>query len=252
MWNSTKKNIASQAGMSLIEATIILLVLFLLTAVLSPSIGDYIEDARHTKGKEDVEALGISIQRLQRDIGPCVKVAAATACNLVNRLEVLRSSGPDVVAGDLGTTAIDFNSVGNVSAAINWDDDQAANVGDTFESQLVLNSPNYNTPAESTPTGYTLSGPQAGLGWRGAYLSGPIGTDPWGKVYLANILFLVVATDAVDDTAEGGRRGGWSRDTVVVSAGPNGLFDTPIGGSTNYGTDRQGDDLLYVLRGDTR
>jgi len=238
--------------MSLIEATIILMILFLLTAVLSPAIGDYIEDARQTKGKEDVEALGFSIARLQRDVGSCIKIAAATGCTMANRVEILHSAGPDIVAADLGTTAVDFDSAGNLTAPINWDDDDAANIGDTFENQLVINAPDYNTPAESTPTGYTAGGPQAGLGWRGAYLSGPIGTDPWGKVYVANVLFLVVASDANDDTLEGGRRGGWSRDTLVVSAGPNGLFDTPFGGSTNFGTDRQGDDLTYVLRGDTR
>lgn len=239
--------------MSLIEATIILMILFLLTAVLSPSIGDYVEDARHTKGKEDVEALGISIQRLQRDIGSCIKVSDAAACTLVNRVEILRSAGPDVASTDLGTSATtDFDSSGNVSAAINWDDDGAANVGDTFESQLVLNTPDYDTPAESTPTGYTISGPQAGLGWRGAYMSGPVGTDPWGRVYLSNTLFLAVASNATDGTAEGDQRGGWSRDTIVVSAGPNNLFDTPFGGSVNFGTNRQGDDLVYVIRGDTR
>ncbi len=127
-----RRLLKNEAGMSLIEATIILMILFLLTAVLSPSIGDYIEDARHTKGKEDVEALGISIARLQRDIGSCIKVAAATGCTLLNRVEILRSNGPDVVGADLGTAALDFDSSGNLSGAINWDDDQAANVGDTF------------------------------------------------------------------------------------------------------------------------
>ena len=95
-------------------------------------------------------------------------------------------------------------------------------------NQFVLNTgPQYPTPADSTPTGYTLSGPQSGLGWRGAYLSTP-GTDPWGKVYLANTVFLVVATDATTGSAEGNAQGGWSRDTFVISAGPNGAFDTPF------------------------
>jgi hypothetical protein len=117
----------------------------------------------------------------------------------------------------------------------------------------VLNTTTlYPTPADSTPTGYTLSGPGSGLGWRGAYMSLPIGTDPWGKVYLANTAFLVVATDATDGTAEGDRRGGWSHDTFVISAGPNGALDTPYGGNVNHGTTVGGDDLVYIIRGDTR
>jgi hypothetical protein len=83
-------------------------------------------------------------------------------------------------------------------------------------------------------------------------MAGPIGADPWGKSYLSNVLFLVVASDATDGTAEGDRRGGWSRDTIVLSPGPNGLYDTPIAGSVNHGTATSADDLLYVVRGDTR
>jgi type II secretory pathway pseudopilin PulG len=242
-----------ERGMSLIEATIILMVLFVLTAVMSPAIGDYVEDARHTKGKEDVKAIGISISRLQRDIGSCLRIDGTAGCTMANRVEILRSNGPDVGAADLGTSAAaEFDSSGDVTAALNWDDDQAVGIGDTMDSQFVVNTPNYASPAESAPTGYTKSGPQAGLGWRGAYLSGPIGTDPWGKVYLVNTLFLVVASDATDGSGEGDRRGGWSRDTIAISAGPNGLFDTPFGGSVNFGTAVSGDDLLYVLRGDTR
>jgi hypothetical protein len=119
-------------------------------------------------------------------------------------------------------------------------------------NQFVANTPNYDTPAETVPAGYTKSGPQSGLGWRGAYITPPIGTDPWGKVYLANTSFLVVATDSTDGDQEGDRRGGWSRDAIVVSAGPNGLFDTLFGGNANFGITSTGDDLIYVLRGDTR
>ncbi len=238
--------------MSLIEATIILMVLFLLTAVMSPAVTDYIEDARHSKGKGDVEAIGTTIQRLQRDVGPCLKIVSTAACTLSNRVDILRSNGPDVTAADLGTSATDFSNAGVDPNPLNWDDAQAANVGDTMENQFVVNRPSYNTPAETIPTGYTKTGPQAGIGWRGAYLAGPIGTDPWGKVYLSNTVFLVVATNAVDGTGEGDRRGGWSRDTLVLSAGPNGIFDTPLGGSVHYGTSLSSDDLLYVVHGDTR
>lgn len=240
-------------GMSLVEATIILMIIFLLTAVLSPTIGDYVEDARQTKGKEDVEAIGTAITRLQRDIGACFKAIPVDGCTADNRIDILRSTGPDVVAADLGSSAVDFAHGDLFVSPINWDDDRA-NAGnmDTMENQFVSNAPNYDTPDETTPTGYTRSGPQAGLGWRGPYLSPPIGTDPWGKVYLANTAFLSVVSDATDGTAEGNRRGGWSRDTIVISAGPNGTYDTPFGGNANKGTSLVGDDLIYVVRGDTR
>ena len=53
------RNYTSERGMSLIEATIILMVLAILTSVLAPSVGDYVNDARQTKVKEDIEALEI-------------------------------------------------------------------------------------------------------------------------------------------------------------------------------------------------
>jgi type II secretory pathway pseudopilin PulG len=241
-----------QRGMSLVEATIVLMVIFMLSAVLAPNVGDYIEDARHVKAKEDSEAVGLTIVRLQRDIGQCLKFDATEGCTKDNRVDILRSSGTDVPASDLGTSAVDFTSDDIEPGTINWDDDQEAGVGDTMESQFVLNAPEYPAPSDSTPTGYTQAGPVSGLGWRGAYITTPVGADPWGKVYLSNTAFLVVARDATDDDNEGGRRGGWSRDTLVVSAGPNGLFDTPFGGTANHGTLRTSDDVIYIVRGDTR
>jgi type II secretory pathway pseudopilin PulG len=239
--------------MSLVEATIILMVISLLTAVLAPSIGDYVSEARHTKAKEDVEAIGTAIMRLARDIGPCFKFTPADPCTMDNRVDILHSEGPDVGGNDFSATATNFTSTDNISNdAINWNNDASALIGDSMMDQLVNNVPDYNTPADTTPTGYTITGPNAGLGWRGAYIGSEIGPDPWGRRYLATTVFLAVATDAVDGTAEGNRRGGWSHDSVVISGGSNQLFDTPIGGSANFGAGRIGDDLLYVVSGDSR
>lgn len=238
--------------MSLVEVTIILMILALLTASLAPSITDYVSEARHTKAKEDIEAIGASIMRLTRDVGGCIKLTPTTACNMVNRVEIMFSAGPDVGTAHLGSTATSFASAGNISASLNWNNDADTDIGSSMADQLANNVPNYDTPAETNPTGYTIGGPTSGLGWRGAYLPADIGPDPWGSRYLSNVVFLTVATDAVDGTTEGARRGGWSRDVVVVSAGSNALFDSPFGGSANFGVGKLGDDLVYILGGDTR
>src|SRR5215210_1313779 len=104
------------------------MILFLLTAVMSPAVGDYIEDARHTKGKEDVEAIGVSIVRLQRDIGACLKILSTNPCDKSNRVDILRSSGPDVVTADLGTAAVAFADADITPNPINWDNDRDTNV----------------------------------------------------------------------------------------------------------------------------
>src|SRR5687768_14824473 len=98
-----QKRLSSESGMSLVEATIILLVLATLTAVLSPSMGDYLEDARQMKAKEDVEVIGISVQRLLRDTGfKALRKNGATAHTLANRVDLLVTDGtvPGVTGGN--------------------------------------------------------------------------------------------------------------------------------------------------------
>lgn len=229
--------------MSLIEATIILMVLGLLTSVLSPSIGDYVNDAKSVKVKEDCEAIGATIARLARDVGPCFKLTGTSPCTKANRVDILHSDGPDVQAVDLEAAAAPYSGGGLSSGSFNWDADNGSN-GDSMERQFVSNGPAY------APVTLQSSGPQFGLGWRGAYMSSGVGSDPWGKRYLANTAFLGVAADATGDS-DGSINGGWSRDVICLSAGTNGLFQTPIGGSATFATLRGGDDYVTVVSGGT-
>jgi hypothetical protein len=118
--------------------------------------------------------------------------------------------------------------------------------------QFVENGggPGYPSPAGSEAP--DASGLMPRPGWRGAYLSPPIGPDPWGHRYLANTVFLAVARDAEPGYGEGQRSGGWSRDTFCISAGPNGLYETPFGGNAAHGVSRQGDDLVFIIAGSSR
>ena len=92
-------------------------------------------------------------------------------------------------------------------------------------------------------------GPRNGIGWRGVYLNGPIDVDPWGYVYQANTLFFATANDSAAGTGEGQRSGGWSSEVMVISAGPNGVIQTPFGGTA---TSAAGDDLVYAVQGATQ
>ena len=240
----------SARGLSLIEVTIMLLVLMLLTGVLAPSIMDFVKDAQWVKVKEDCEAIGISVARLTRDVGPCLKFNGAGKCTKDNRVDILYSDGPDVTTSDVIDEATTMFVAGdNVAMSLNWylDDER----GDSMERQFVDNSANYLSPAQLGT--YTAVGPQFNLGWRGAYLSAPIAQDPWGHKYLVNSVFLAVAIDAgCGGPCEGQRHGGWSRDVFCISSGPNGLFETRFEGNYWGGTSRMGDDFTYVIAGDTR
>jgi hypothetical protein len=83
----------TERGMSLVEASVILLVLMLLTSVLAPSIYDFVVDARMVKVKEDCEAIGVSVVRLVLDVGTCLKYDGTGACTPANHVKVLFSRG---------------------------------------------------------------------------------------------------------------------------------------------------------------
>jgi len=238
-------------GLSLIEVTVVLLVLMTLTGVLAPSIMDFVHDAQWVKAKEDCEAIGVSVVRLMRDVGPCLKLDGTGGCTKANRVDLLYSDGPDVTPADVGgEAAAGFNGGGNTAGPLNWHTDSAR--GDSMQHQLVDNGGGSGYPSPADLGTYDHAGPGAGLGWRGAYLSSPVGPDPWGHRYLVNTVFLAVARDADAGSGDGQRSGGWSRDTFCISAGPNGQYETPFGGNAAYGADRRGDDLIFIISGDTR
>jgi len=243
--NALKNN---ERGLSLVEVTIMLLVLMLLTGVLAPSIYDFVNDAKWVKVKEDCEAIGLSVARLTRDVGPCLKFEGNKPCYMSNRVDLIHSDGPAVVGGNLGATAVDIHNMNLSSQTLNWDYSARA---DSMENQFVTNNTLCPYPTPSTLGTYGSAGPQTGLGWRGAYLSPPIGSDPWGHQYLANTAFLTVALDA-NNSGEGHKGGGWSVDTFCISAGPNGLYETAIGGNGHGGVNRTGDDFIYIIAGGSR
>jgi hypothetical protein len=251
--------ITTARGLSLVEVTIMLFVLMRLTGVLAPSIMDFVRDAQWVKVKEDCEAIGVSVARLTRDIGPCLKFDGRDPCTKTNRVDVLYSDGPGVTPADMsGDATTDFSGGAATATTLNWHKDDSR--GDSMEHQFVDNGtgPYYPSPAELNT--YTTPGPSFGLGWRGAYLSPPIGPDPWGHRYLVNTVFLAVATDAGTATATTlapqtvvvPTRPGWSNDTFCISPGPNGLYETAFGGNATHGVYRRGDDFIYIISGDTR
>jgi type II secretory pathway pseudopilin PulG len=239
-------------GMSLVEASIILMTLATLTAVIAPTAGSYLEDARNTAAKEETEAIGTAILQLMNDVGTrCLRMEAHLDCSLTNRVDLLLSQGVDP-AIDL-TSAPDFvlpDATSALEPTVNWLPSASAPQNqDLLEDQLIEND---NASPYASPTFTGGGGPRSKLGWRGAYLSGPITGDPWNRRYQVNTLFLTVATDTPASGTpynEGLREAGWNRDVIVLSAGSNRLIQTPFGSEAVTGV---GDDIIYVIKGGTR
>jgi type II secretory pathway pseudopilin PulG len=237
------RKVRGNAGMSLVEATIILMVLAILTSVLAPSAMDYISDARSTKAKEDVEAIGLGVARLLRDVGGnCLKLVGTDPCDKDNRVDLLISgagNNPKAVTAVAGS----FSGGVMTNGTVNWLPTDAPTQQDTIEDQLIEN----DNATPYTAVNFT-SNPLGSRGWRGAYMpdSGP---DPWGFKYQVNTVFLGVVTDADAGSAEGERTGGWHKDVLVISPGPDGIVATSF---ASNGQNPVGDDVIFVIRGGTR
>jgi len=256
------RRLRRQEGLSLVEVTIMLLVLMLLTGVLAPSIFDYVKDAQWVKVKEDCEAIGISVARMMRDVPPCLRMNGAVGCTVANRVDLLISDG--VATGQILPTSqawSDYSYAGaNAFSVGNWQTATTTHY-DTMENQFARNTPIYGAYRTPGTPGWVYYGfpvgPLYGLGWRGGYLAAPIGPDPWGSAYMVNSMFLTPASNAfaVGAGIEGANGTVWDRDTFCISAGPNAQFETYFGGCQGqvyYGTCRQGDDWTFIIQGSTR
>jgi hypothetical protein len=183
-------------------------------------------------------------------------MAAGLACTKANRVDLL-VSGTGVADTDVDDAAKGVS--GSASAALtgnavatpyNWAGGANTNTPALAERATVDDQLITNTTVAYTGVNFTGGGgPRVGLGWRGAYLTGPAGLDPWGYRYQANTVFLGVASDAAAGGAEGNADGGWSYDSMVLSAGTNGMVETAFGPA---GGTASGDDVIYVIKGSTR
>ena len=251
-----RTGIASSRGVSLVEATIILATLAVLAAIIAPAIGTYVDDANNVAAAHDAETIGGGIVQLLRDTGSrCLRLVGTTDCTLSNRVDLLVSGGND--PDSVGTADVALPDSESASyGSVNWlPDAQAPTQRDTLDDQLIENDNATPYPAVSFTGG---GGPRMKLGWRGAYLNGPIASDPWGYKYQVNTIFLAVATNAFDTAAspdqsqEGLRESGWKRAVMVLSPGANGAIQTSFGGPGGGSVSAAGDDVIYILGGATR
>ena len=245
----------SEQGLSLVEATIILGVIALLSAVMAPSISAYVRDAQFAAARTDAEAIGTSLARMLTDVGEAwvvrngAKGTASTADSHVS---------PSHVAGnrvDLLVTA------GNTPALLatarpsgtDWDDPLDHLAIQSVENYLVTNLPSntgvnaYRIATSFDSTAVKNFDPDGGgtynaeHAWRGAYLTGPIGPDPWGNRYMVNVEFLARTQNTTGS--------GSVKDVFVLSAGQNGQTDTQF---EVDGVTPGFDDVISLVSGGTR
>lgn len=234
--------------MSLVEATIILMVMALLTAIIAPPVAGYVRDAQEAAAKKDVEAIASAVAQMLVDTGESWFLQDGNGAAATNSPSRAAASRVDMLVSNGTTPPLSATAR---SAGTDWDDAVDHAAVQTLDNYLVLNAPSntsanaYRSAAQMSVTtefdpddGATFNAEHA---WRGAYLPGPIGPDPWGDRYAVNVEFLA--------RTQGTTGSGSRMDVIVISGGVNNRIETQfeVDGMTGGG-----DDIIALVSGSTR
>lgn len=170
-------------GFTLIEIIVILAVISILVAILTPTVLKYLDEARSDRAQSDATNISAMINDLIKDTGQFPGAHLGTG-------KTFLCSGTGTIAG---------GSFGGTTANC-----------ENLENHLVTNSPG-GSPYPSTGK----------FRWKGPYITN-LSEDPWGNAYEINASTLV---------------GGNTSVTWVISAGPDGIFQTSTGSTTISGDD---------------
>jgi type II secretory pathway pseudopilin PulG len=234
----------SARGISLIEMTVVLLAISILTGVSAPTARRALDRARLARATTDVTAIKTAIINFLTDLN---------AGGFTGFTQDGASGGTTtdtlVSDGDIPTCTVTVANAftGCVSGAASWIQPVNGTNTDFLERHLVTNLPN-NSVANDYPIGATA--------WRGAYINAPVDPDPWGNRYVSNVKWL-------KDNSQCGTR---SNDTVVLSAGPDESIQTRYRFDLNAGLTAaqctantggtggayvEGDDIMVVVKRDS-
>lgn len=200
-------------GFTLIEVAVVLAIIAILAAILTPIVTSYIDQSRDTRAGADVKKIAEGVLLFKRDTGkwPAYDTLAAANTSTTPSRNCLTSGAS--AALPTGT---------NVAS---WATECGASIG-LLSGYLNVNSLGITS---SSATGGAVS-------FRGPYLDGTVGTDPWANNYVVTSKYLVDA---------GVNNASWA---YAISAGPNGGLDTAHGVSHASQLTAASDDLVAAIK----
>jgi type II secretory pathway pseudopilin PulG len=198
-----------------VEVSIMLAVLAVLAGALLPVASDSVSTARAVRARNDLAQISAGLVNFIRDVGPFVfdgtdLRSSELPSGSLRPVRLLVSDGavPEHVRdaprnGLPGGLIVDERSFATVPQ---WTLGAAS---DVLDMHLRFNARNYPV---------VVSGP--GTGWNGPYIAREIAGDPWGNRYMINVAYLRGMPKGVSDCS--------SCAVFVLSAGPNGVVETPF------------------------
>lgn len=198
-------------GFTLLEVAVVLAIIAILAAILTPIATSYIDQARVTRANSDVKKISEGYLLYLRDTGfyPVFKAGDQTAGNPSQNCQVS------------GTTA----ALPTGTNHADWATDCPA----TSDIGLIQNYVNLNT------LGLSTNQSSSGTAFRGPYLDGLAATDPWSQPYVVNAKYL-----------SSNNKANWA---FAISGGPNGQLDTDPSQAKSAGTlVTSSDDITSIIR----
>jgi prepilin-type N-terminal cleavage/methylation domain-containing protein len=206
-------------GMTLIELAVVLAIIAVLAAVLTPVVGNYIEQARVARAQTDVRTIAEAISLYHRDTSRYPIYATDTAW----RSDTAAGATDSGVLAGPGDPPLETG----IGTAVSWSLNSTT-AGSSLE--LFLNNNYSNVPVNTGLGQITFKAPYVGR----------IDEDPFGNRYLV--------------TAGNLQRGRSDKCAFVISAGPNATLETAkdqtCSGSTSGGSTFGvgGDDIVARIR----
>jgi prepilin-type N-terminal cleavage/methylation domain-containing protein len=193
-------------GMTMIEMVVVLGIIAVLAAILTPVVANYIDQSRLARAQSDVRVIGEAISRFESDMSRYPMFTNGSGNLPDSAADVIRLEGP-------GTSLTDTS--GNTTNWVN------GSVSDLLADQLLSNAPAYSQTS-------SLAKP---FKWKGPYINPD--ADPWGRKYVVNI------ANAKSTSAYA---------CFVLSAGPDGIVQTPFSIAETSSVTASGDDIIFRIK----
>ena len=200
----------AEAGLTLIEAAIIMVVVFSIVGVLAPTVAATVRNAELAAATTKMGEIRDQMLQCLIDLNfnnftiDGVKTGTKTR-RLVTDADIPRDRA--------------------VTGSTLWQEvvDNATGLTDFLDRHMVFNQPRGDVANAYTTTAANY--------WKGAYFTGPVGPDPWGNRYVVNVEYL-------------GAGAGGGNDVVVYSSGPDEQIDSAYTAASLTATD---DDLMTLV-----
>ncbi|MEX2270375.1 MAG: hypothetical protein WD690_02820 [Vicinamibacterales bacterium] len=203
----TRRRLTSDAGLTLIEVTLMLIVSMAILGALAPAVAATIRRAETVAATAAMTDIRNQALKMLDD----VQMSFFTINGVGNGTQV------QLLVSD-GDMPLECTAIATACASWQRAVDNTGGLVDFIERHLVTNNPR-GSAANDYPTVDS---------WKGPYLNSPNDPDPWGTRYMINVQFL----------------GGSTNDVVVLSAGPDEVINTAFAANPLTAA---GDDIIVLV-----